>query len=39
MSQIFHHSTNTVSRVSIFGAVFLAAAALWLTLEITARPT
>jgi hypothetical protein len=26
MAQIFHHSTNTLSRVSIFGAVFIGAA-------------
>ncbi len=26
MPQIFHHSTNTISRVSIFGAVFFVAA-------------
>ena len=38
MSQIFHHSTNTVSRVSIFGAAFLAAAALWLTLQFSRSP-
>jgi len=25
MSQIFHHSTNTLSRVSIFGGVFIVA--------------
>ena len=30
MPQIFHHSTNTLSRVSIFGAVFAFAAFLWL---------
>ncbi len=30
MAQIFHRSTNTLSRVSIFGAVFLAAGLLWL---------
>ena len=34
MSQIFHHSTNTLSKLSIFGAIFLAAAALWALLEI-----
>jgi len=34
MSQIFHHSTNTLSKFSIFGAVFLAAGALWLTMEV-----
>ncbi len=28
MPQIFHHSTNTLARVSIFGAVFLVAAVL-----------
>jgi hypothetical protein len=34
MTQIFHHSTNTLSKLSIFGAVFLVAAALWALLEI-----
>jgi len=34
MAQIFHHSTNTLSRVSIFGAVFLLGGALWATLEL-----
>jgi hypothetical protein len=34
MSQIFHHSTNTLSKVSIFGAVFIVAAVVWLTLEV-----
>jgi hypothetical protein len=34
MSQIFHHSTNTLSRVSIFGAVFIVAGVVWLTLEV-----
>jgi hypothetical protein len=34
MSQIFHHSTNTLSKLSIFGALFLVAGALWLLLEI-----
>src|SRR4051812_25317475 len=29
MAQIFHRSTNTIARVSIFGAVFLAAGGLW----------
>src|SRR3954462_11054454 len=28
--QIFHRSTNTISRVSIFGAVFFLALLLWL---------
>src|SRR5262245_33322808 len=30
MAQIFHRSTNTLSRVSIFGAVFAVAGLLWL---------
>ena len=30
MPQTFHRSTNTISRVSIFGAVFVAGAVLWL---------
>ena len=34
MSQIFHHSTNTLSRLSIFGALFLAAGSVWLVLQI-----
>jgi len=34
MSQIFHHSTNTLSKLSIFGALFLAAGLLWLILEV-----
>ncbi len=38
MSQIFHHSTNTLSKFSIFGGVFLAAGGLWLTLEFTRSP-
>ena len=33
MSQIFHRSTNTISRASIFGALFLVAGGLWLILE------
>jgi hypothetical protein len=38
MPQIFHHSTNTLSKLSIFGALFLAAGTLWLVLEITRSP-
>jgi hypothetical protein len=34
LSQIFHRSTNTIARVSIFGAVFLLAALLWAAYEI-----
>jgi hypothetical protein len=29
VSQIFHRSTNTLSRFSIFGAIFVAAALVW----------
>jgi hypothetical protein len=29
MSQIFHRSTNTISRFSLFGALFLIAASVW----------
>ena len=29
MSQIFHRSTNTLSRATIFGAVFVVAALIW----------
>jgi hypothetical protein len=35
MAQIFHPSTNTISRLSIFGAVFVLAALLWLMVAIT----
>jgi len=38
MSQIFHHSTNTLSKLSIFGALFLVAGTLWLVLEINRSP-
>jgi len=38
MSQIFHHSTNTLSRVSIFGAVFAVGGGLWATLELARSP-
>ena len=34
MPQIFHRSTNTLSRLSIFGAVFLIGALLWVVAEI-----
>ncbi len=30
MAQIFHPGTNTISRVSILGAVFIFAGLLWL---------
>jgi Cytochrome c7 and related cytochrome c len=38
MSQIFHRSTNTLSKVSIFGALFVTAGALWVTLEVNRSP-
>jgi cytochrome c7-like protein len=34
MSQIFHPSTNTISRVSIYGAVFLVAGGLWMLQKV-----
>jgi hypothetical protein len=38
MAQIFHQSTNTISKVSIFGALFGVAAVLWLLYEVAASP-
>ncbi len=35
MPQIFHRSTNTFSRFSIFGAAFIVAALLWISAAIT----
>ena len=34
MAQIFHRSFNTISKVSIFGAVFFGAALLWVILAL-----
>ncbi len=34
MAQVFHRSTNTLSRLSLFGAAFLIAFTLYLVLEI-----
>jgi hypothetical protein len=34
MSQIFHRSTNTLSRISIFGALIVVAALLFLTMVV-----
>jgi hypothetical protein len=34
MPQIFHHSTNTLARVTIFGSVFILAAAVWALAEV-----
>jgi hypothetical protein len=33
MAQIFHRSTNTLSKLSIFGALFLIGALIWILLE------
>jgi hypothetical protein len=38
MAQIFHPSTNTFSRVSIFGAVFILGALLWLVAAVNRSP-
>jgi len=38
MAQIFHRSTNTISRVSIYGAVFILAALGYLGWTITESP-
>jgi hypothetical protein len=34
MPQIFHHSTNTLAKLSIFGALFILLAAMWVLAEI-----
>jgi hypothetical protein len=36
MSQIFHHSTNTFSRLSIFGGIFILAFLVWAWAELNA---
>ena len=38
MAQIFHRSANTLSRVTIFGAVFIAAFVLWVIGGIVRSP-
>ena len=35
MSQIFHRSANTLSRVSIFGALFIIAGLVWLAMTVS----
>jgi Cytochrome c7 and related cytochrome c len=35
VAQIFHRSTNTISKVSIFGAIFIIGALLWLMAALT----
>ena len=34
MPQIFHHSTNTLAKLSMFGTIFILAAAMWVRAEI-----
>ncbi|MFQ5637758.1 MAG: cytochrome c3 family protein [bacterium] len=38
MAQIFHPSTNTFSKVTIFGAIFILAAGAWIFLAIERSP-
>src|ERR1700688_4899943 len=38
MPQIFHRSTNTLSRATIFGAVFVVAALGWVAMEVQRSP-
>ena len=38
MAQIFHRSTNTISRLTIFGAVFIVSLLLWAMLELQRSP-
>jgi len=38
MAQIFYPSTNTLARVSIFGAIFLLAALAWVVLAVNRSP-
>jgi hypothetical protein len=38
MSQIIHPSTNSLSRITIFGALFVIAGSLWLLAEINRSP-
>jgi hypothetical protein len=38
MAQLFHRSTNTIARVSIYGAAFLIAALGWAVYELSASP-
>src|ERR1041384_4855345 len=38
MPQIFHPSTNTISKFSIFGALFIIAAIIWVAYGINSSP-
>ena len=34
MPQIFHHSTNFLAKLSIFGSIFILLAAVWAVAEV-----
>ena len=34
MPQIFHHSTNALAKITIYGAVFIGLALLWVAAEL-----
>src|SRR5688572_32112583 len=34
MPQIFHHSTNALAKITIYGALFIIVAALWVAVEL-----
>src|SRR5437899_9577459 len=36
--QIFHRSTNTISRATIFGAIFIVAVLLWAAIQFQRSP-
>jgi len=38
MSQVFHPSTNTIARITIYGAVFFVAGLLWMEREVNRSP-
>src|SRR5580658_10439641 len=38
MGQVFHRSTNTIARLTIYGAAFLIAALGWAVYELSASP-
>jgi hypothetical protein len=38
MAQLFHRSTNTIARVSIYGGAFLVLALAWAVYELSASP-
>jgi hypothetical protein len=38
MGQVFHPSTNTIARLSIFGGVFIVAFLLWVLTEVNRSP-